>query len=409
VSRSVLLFNQFDIYSVKESRKRAVVEEVDAIEPNRLLNTPVDALVKYFRDKYSLDVPVLHEDQVTTDQRETKIDVSHDRMRMIGDRSRPFYIAGSQVDFYVPFGGDPGLFHVQPSRFTFNPPRGQLNNQELVLSFEAEQHDANRLKSTFEGELSQIREYLNWMRAEAEPFNRELEVLAQQGITLRVDRIRRERGVAASTGFPMRRRQGAPETYVAPAVRHKAPVSMPPATGSGKPEPILDIAEYDNILKIITNMVDVMERSPRAFRNMGEEDLRMSFLMQLNGQYEGQATGETFNFDGKTDILIRVEGKNIFVAECAVWYGPERFSEKIDQLLGYATWRGSKLALLVFNRTKNFTAVLEKIKEVVRSHPKFIREVPGHSSERGLRVILRHRDDPERELTLTVLAFEVPA
>jgi hypothetical protein len=39
-------------------------------------------------------------------------------------------------------------------------------------------------------------------------------------------------------------------------------------------------------------------------------------LVQLNGQYEGQATGETFNFQGKTDILIRVDGQNIFVAEC---------------------------------------------------------------------------------------------
>jgi hypothetical protein len=27
------------------------------------------------------------------------------------------------------------------------------------------------------------------------------------------------------------------------------------------------------------------------------------FLVQLNGQYEGQATGETFNFEGKTDMI----------------------------------------------------------------------------------------------------------
>jgi hypothetical protein len=40
---------------------------------------------------------------------------------------------------------------------------------------------------------------------------------------------------------------------------------------------------------------------------MREEDLRQHFLVQLNGQYEGQATGETFNFQGKTDILIRAE------------------------------------------------------------------------------------------------------
>jgi hypothetical protein len=37
-------------------------------------------------------------------------------------------------------------------------------------------------------------------------------------------------------------------------------------------------------------MVGVMERSPHAFKDMGEEDLRSQFLVQLNGHYEGQAT-----------------------------------------------------------------------------------------------------------------------
>jgi hypothetical protein len=37
--------------------------------------------------------------------------------------------------------------------------------------------------------------------------------------------------------------------------------------------------------------------------------------VQLNRHFEGAATGETFNHRGKTDILIRVDGKNIFIAE----------------------------------------------------------------------------------------------
>ena len=43
-----------------------------------------------------------------------------------------------------------------------------------------------------------------------------------------------------------------------------------------------------------------------------KRDLRQHFLVQLNGQYEGQAVGETFNYEGKTDILIRSEGKKPF-------------------------------------------------------------------------------------------------
>ena len=76
------------------------------------------------------------------------------------------------------------------------------------------------------------------------------------------------------------------------------------------------MAEYEEILRIMKNIAQVMERSPHEFAGMGEETLRSHFLaVQLNGVYEGQATGETFNFEGKTDILIRVDGKNIFIRD----------------------------------------------------------------------------------------------
>lgn len=76
------------------------------------------------------------------------------------------------------------------------------------------------------------------------------------------------------------------------------------------PEPALSEKEYENILSIMRGMVRVMERSPNAFRNHEEEDLRWHFLIQLNGQYEGRASGETFNYNGKTDILIRENDRN---------------------------------------------------------------------------------------------------
>lgn len=152
----------------------------------------------------------------------------------------------------------------------------------------------------------------------------------------------------------------------------------------------------------------VMERSPKAFATMDEETLRMMFLVQLNGHFEGLATGETFNFGGKTDILIRYENRNIFIAECKFWSGPENFKETIDQLLGYLTWRDSKSALVIFNRNKNFTSVKQKIAETLRTHPNFKRELSvAHHDD--YRAIVRHKDDPDREMLITVLAFDVPA
>ncbi len=168
------------------------------------------------------------------------------------------------------------------------------------------------------------------------------------------------------------------------------------------------MAEYEHILDILSNMVLVIERSPGAFKAMKEEELRQHFLVQLNGQYEGQATGETFNFEGKTDILIRAEGRNIFIAECKFWRGPKTLTETIDQLLGYATWRDTKTAILVFNRTKNLSAVLTRVPETTKAHPNFKRVVQIDGETR-FRYVFAHRDDPNRELIITVLVFEVPS
>lgn len=97
--------------------------------------------------------------------------------------------------------------------------------------------------------------------------------------------------------------------------------------------------------------------------------MRFLFLVPLNGHYEGAATGETFNYDGETDILIRVDGRNIFIAECKFWNGPKKLIDTINQLLGYMAWRDTKTAIILFNKNKSFSEVLEKIAATAAQHP----------------------------------------
>ena len=164
---------------------------------------------------------------------------------------------------------------------------------------------------------------------------------------------------------------------------------------------------YEQALKIMQDMALVMERSPDAFKTMDEEALRQHFLVQLNGQFEGKATGETFNMAGKTDILLREGERNVFIAECKFWKGPKAFGEAIDQLLGYATWRDGKTAILVFNRGTETSTVLAGIDATVKAHASFKRAV-NWPHESGFRYVLHGVGDANRELTLTVLVFHVP-
>lgn len=165
--------------------------------------------------------------------------------------------------------------------------------------------------------------------------------------------------------------------------------------------------QYEQALKIVQDMALVMERSPEAFRAMDEEALRQHFLVQLNAQFEGKATGETFNMSGKTDILLREGDRNVFIAECKFWKGPKAFSEAIDQLLRYATWRDSKTAILVFNRGTETSTVLSGIDTVAKGHSNFKRAV-NWPHESGFRYVLHSNGDSNRELILTVLVFHVP-
>ena len=85
------------------------------------------------------------------------------------------------------------------------------------------------------------------------------------------------------------------------------------------------------------------------------------------------------------------------------------FIEALNQLLGYATWRDGKLALIIFNRTKNRTSVVEKIPGIVKGHPNYRRTIAYASQSAAGRFVLHHRDDPDRELTVTVMVYDVPA
>jgi len=99
---------------------------------------------------------------------------------------------------------------------------------------------------------------------------------------------------------------------------------------------------YESILQDVFSMAVMMERSPTVFRHMEEEDLRNILICMLNTNYRGEVAGEVFNYTGKSDILIRKDDKSVFIAECLIWRGQQYLSGKIDQLLGYLTWRDTK-------------------------------------------------------------------
>lgn len=373
---SDLLFNKHDIYGAVQGQTQAVKKRIQSIPSNTLLNASEHDLIQSLIEEFHFDVPVIMEENIyIAESAEAPVDVSRDPMRMIMDRSRPFYLQGTKTVIAVPFTGDAGFFSIQPQTYTVNPPRGIVAEGEILLTYVGVNQSAEALKREYQRTVASMKDYLKSLAESAAQFNGQLERLVTQEVKARKERLLKDAGMVAALGLPMKKRDGVPATYAASVKRRSPPVEEIKVRGGFRPEPALALETYDEIIKIIRGMVRVIELSPHEFREIGEEALRSHFLVQLNGTYEGQATGETFNFQGKTDILIHADGKNVFIGECKFWKGEKAFLKTISQLLSYASWRDTKVAVLVFNRNADFSGVLAKIREAVPQHPQYKRDV----------------------------------
>ncbi len=297
MAREDYLFVTSDLRSDLEGHERRMQEHVAKISPDEFLAMSPEALAESLIEEYRVKTPQLQHDQVTVDQRETTIDVSEYRGYDIRDRTRPNGVRGVEVSAYVPFQGDGNLFACTPSTRNSNPPKGELAGQEIILRYQRLDHDAGAVKAAIDHDLGSIQQYLGWIAADVRPFNDALPGKVRATIEHRRESLLADRGMVAALGYKLRERSGAPKTYTVPAKRKQPRLSHPSPGGVEpfRPEPALGMEQYEDILRILSSMVTVIERSPGAFARMKEEDLRQQFLVQLNGQYEGLAGGELFN------------------------------------------------------------------------------------------------------------------
>jgi hypothetical protein len=405
-----LLFWQITIYDLIENLKRRIAESVQQLDANYLLNVSEEDLIKSVVSENWLNVPVIKEEKIyIAYSGETKIDVSQDPNRGIFDRSEPFYLDGTTVTIAVPFEGDAFFFNVRPQTFAYNPPHAQIAGSEIHLTCETVEQNSQAIEREYKATVNSIKQFLGWLAPSLEDFNNKLEGLVREQVVRRKQKLLADQQMVTALKLPIKKREGASVTYAVPVKRRRPRIERPKAVSKTfQPEPMLAKEDYEDILAIMKNMVTVMEQSPRAFETMKEEDLRSHFLVQLNGQYEGRATGETFNFQGKTDILIREEGRNVFIAECKFWKGSKTLLETIDQLLSYLSWRDTKTAILLFNRNANFSDVLSKIGSGAPSHKCFKRDL-SKSDESTFSYVFHQPNDPNREILLTVMAFDIPS
>ena len=408
MARRGLLFWDGGLREFLNGLRLKMRNEVDALSEEQILGTNLDALADHFEDRFTVQQPVLRREEARADHQEVSIEPNGlGEVRYVPGRKTGAQ-AATRFTLHVPFDGDARVFQHTPDSYTGNPPKGRISGTEVLVEVVRSDHNSAATRASLEGQLNGIEQYLGFASNQVEKHNRGVRGHAIEWMKQRKEKLLADRNLVESLGYAVARREGASSTPFPVSRKTIRPLPQQPSSPGFRPEPAIEAKVYDDILDVLRSMSLAMERSPSTFSKLDEEEIRDHFIMALNGHFEGEATGETFNFGGKTDILIRHEGKNLFVAECKIWSGPKAFQDAIDQLLGYSTWRDCKLALLVFNRNKDFTSVLEKIEAGLPEHPNFRRSVQ-YGDETCFRCAVHHKDDGQREMTLTVLVFEVPS
>ena len=404
-----LLFWEGDLRAALEHNSARLKEEIENAPEQHLLQAEVEEWAEALAEKYRIEAPVLAPEKMWMDPpREVQVDVSYDSFsRALPPGGGAFYVPGYQVVVHIPFTGDKGVFQLRASTYTANPPRAVVRDGELQDVIEYPHDSPVDIKARAEQLAQTVQNHLVWSRNDIEQHNASLLQHARGCIENRRSRVQRNYEHLQATGLPMGPPDETPKTYIAEAlVRRPAPVLPTALEAPIELEPVLGDEVFEHILGILRAALEAMERSPGTYEAMGEEDRRQVLLTALNTHYRGQATAEAFNVSGKTDILVRHEGKNLFIAECKFWSGAKSLSDAVQQLFGYTAWRDTKLALVMFVRERDLTAIIESGRGELEGHDQFVEWIA--TSETELRARMAWPGDDRRLADMNIFFVHTP-
>lgn len=314
--------------------------------------------------------------------------------------TRPVFI------FRVPYSGNAKLLKHQPRTFHHCPPQVFLSDGRICLPY-IDFNNADEIKRSAEIDMKKVVDLVRNVDADVQAHNAGLPGVLRTALRERRQRILARHDTAAKFDIPVARPHDTRTVSVPTPRRRRPPAATDVPTDARPIAPAMAASAYDDIIECLKAHGRQMERTPSMFAGKDEEALRDEFLAALNIAYPASATGETYNRGGKTDILLRHDGANIFIAECKLWHGREELIGAVDQLFRYLTWQDSKTAILVFVRNRQVSAVLDQIRSAAESHAQFSR-FEGNPSPGDFRFVMHHEGDRATEAKVAVLVFHFP-
>lgn len=405
---TINIFAEKELSRYLEDKRSRVISSIESEHDDYLLNVNESDYVRFKTEEAKVEPLIIHTDQIYASSSEQMIPAEY--------FPSSFYVHSGKsykkdvIKFHVPISGNKDLLSCIPSTrlmWSIKIEPGQDEFSFEIINFS---DDVEKITREKDSSLQSILKQLNNVTNDVERYNNGIEAQIRNAFDSRKQKLLNKNNLLASLGVPIKKVGGVSPTFSAPTptTRNKISVSKPVVSESGfSPEPSLDTNAYNQILQLIHDVGKEFERLPSLYAGKEEEHLRDHFLMMLEPNFVGAATGETFNKIGKTDILLRYEGSNIFIAECKFWKGKKVFLDTISQLLGYLTWRDSKAAVIMFVPNKNFSSVLETAKKEVSEHSNYVDYVNA-KDETWLNYHFHINGDRNRMINLAVMFYHIP-
>lgn len=394
--------------------------EIDSFADEKIVNCDVDEWTEYLTEKYRVEPISFYVDYATRSIQKTQIKRNNPWGHFGDVYGEPqFYMVdGCNIDYKVPFSGDDVLLKCTPSTyimtsfeiFGFQKPsntnygfitiRLSYTNQEMKGFGDNLEEKVN---SDFRNQFSSFEKMSGYANDDIRSYNENLTSNVQQLLNKRREKADVFFSFSKALKIPLNLNSSSPNLTPIPLKKpHRANLNEPKPHAQEQ-QFYIDDSDFENIIKIIHLCGTALEESAKTFNQFNEEALRDYIKGMLSSHYENTVTGETFRRVGKADIQIQREDKAAFIAECKVWHGIKLFSDAIEQLFCYATWKDTKLSLIIFNKeNKNFAGVQQQIQSWLKENCKSCKQWNSNIWD-----CVKYREDTGRDVRLAVALYDI--
>lgn len=388
------LFNK-GIDTETQNLQYEIDNEFLRLDEDELLNKRIDDVKEYYYKKYSYEeLPIIMFDNPYLEEEPV---VERDY---------------TSFDIYIPLEGDCCSLKYEPvSQAVLCHNYGAIVDEEKnVLKISVSVKNCSNIdvdaliEKTINDKRRNIERQYSYLKADISKYNKRIELYINQEIDKLYQKLKLKMELQEKTKkskylkiIPKETEPIKIEEKVIETLKEIKPQSV-----NAEREHYLKLEEksYLQIYNTLIELSVYAQRLPKSYLKLDEEDIRDQIVNALNLKLKtATATGETFNVNGKTDIII-IDNKLIyFIAECKIWKGAKKFLEAIEQLLSYVSEDVFYTSLIIFNKNKN--KIIDEANELMRTHNDYIEQIDVN------RLIFKHPKNKKYKLEISLIVFDI--